>query len=130
MKFTVTMPVEIEIEYIRLDLPVRYGTDNIPADFPLRNGGIWTATVHLATGQILGWPGGAGSVEMKVCDEGNYYLLDGDKEEVAKIEQNYVPHGVVPGEYGDYVGLQINAQGVITNWPKRPSVSAFFREER
>lgn len=28
--------------------------------------------------------------------------------------------------YGDYVELEIDENGIITNWPKRPDISAFF----
>jgi hypothetical protein len=45
------------------------------------------------------------------------------------IEQNYVPHGLIPGEYGDYVSLKINEQGIITNWPKHPDIREFIKGE-
>lgn len=62
---------------------------------------------------------------MKVCDEGVYELRNSEGR-VAILEREYVPHGVIPGKYRDYVSLKINPQGVITNWPKRPTVFAFF----
>ncbi len=52
---------------------------------------------------------------MKVCDEGVYTLLSDGKEVATR--DGYVPHGVVPGEYGDYVILNIASDGKITNWP-------------
>ena len=45
---------------------------------------------------------------------------------VGSMEQEYVPHGVVPGEYGDYIHLNIDSDGTIANWPKKPNVKAFF----
>ena len=47
---------------------------------------------------------------------------------IADIVQDYVPHGVVPGEYGDYVILKID-KGRIVNWPAKPDVSEFFNQE-
>lgn len=134
MKTTVLRPTEITITHIKLTLPVRYKEEDIPNDFPLRSGDVWQAMVNIDTGVIHDWPKGkSGTLEMKVCDEGTYTLYsdlvpNGVKRftEVAKIEQDYVPHGVVPGESGDYVHLTIDANGCITNWPKKPDVSAFF----
>lgn len=130
MKVTVNKPTEIEVKSIVLELPVRYEEEDIPNDFPLRKGDMWTAKVDLDTGVIEGWPTGkTGVVRMKVCDEGVYTLLDAQGAVVAKLDQDYVPNDVVPGEYGDYVDLTIDATGQITNWPKKPDVSAFFKLE-
>ncbi len=121
---------EVEITHIKMDLPVRYQEEDIPNDFPLRKGDMWSVVVNIDTGEIANWPKGkSGRVSMKVCDEGTYTLLDKDGKEVAKIEQDYVPNDLVPGEYGDYVRLTINAGGVITNWPRDPDVNEFFKNE-
>lgn len=48
---------------------------------------------------------------------------------LATLENEYVPNGIVPGEYGDYIDLKINADGIITNWPKNPDCSKFFPED-
>lgn len=130
MKTTVTRPAEIEITHIHISLAIRYDEEDIPNDFPMRTGDMWNALVNIDTGEIEGWPTGqAGEIEyMKVCDEGTYILYCNGKE-IAKRESEYVPNGVVPGEYGDYVTLKIDENGIITNWPKRPDVSAFFGGE-
>lgn len=147
MKFTIMMPVEIQVSAVRLVLPIRYGEEDIPKDFPMRfEAGGWTnvftdrknidkydafiVVVDIDTGQIRDWPkqDGPVSVEMKVCDEGIYILYDETGKQIAKIEEDYVPHGVCPGQYGDYVDLQISATGLITNWPKKPNVQKFFDE--
>lgn len=130
MKATIKVEKEIEIDSIRVSLPVRYEEEDIPNNFPLRKGDMWCAQIDLDTGAIRGWPKGqSGELSMKVCDEGTYTLLDKCGGAVSCIEQNYVPHGVVPGKYGDYVELIINADGIITNWPKRPAVSCFFEQD-
>jgi hypothetical protein len=137
MKVTVMRPVEIEVLTVGMVLPVRYGTEDMPADFPFRVGDTWSVFVDAATGKIHDWPQeyGAFDLQMKVVDEGVYTLF-GDClpdtmtpiEEVAVIE-GYVPNGVVPGMWGDYVDLKIAADGTITNWPKEPDFSAFFPSE-
>jgi hypothetical protein len=128
MKTTIKRPVEIEISHVLIKAPVRYEEEDIPNDFPLRKGDMWTAKVNIDTGQIEGWPKGKdGYLHMKVTDSGSYSLLRPDGTEAALLE-DYVP-GVVPGESGDYIILEINTDGVITNWPKKPDVSRFFQEE-
>ena len=130
MKITVNKPVEIEVDAIRVELPVRYGTENIPGDFPLRVGDTWRGTIDIATGKIREWPEGqSGEMSMKVCDMGIYQLLSGD-EEVGCINENYVPD-CIPGRYGDYVDFEIDANGVITNWntDAKEVASSFFGEQ-
>jgi hypothetical protein len=91
---------------------------------------MWNATIEIDTGIIVGWPQGtSGEFYMKVCDEGTYTLLDYGGNEIAKIENGYVPNGILPGEYGDYLGLNIDTTGRITNWPKQPNLDAFTNKE-
>lgn len=130
MKTTVMKPVEIEIERVRVELPVRYEDEDIPYDFPLRVGESWRAEIMVGSGQILDWPEGTtASLSMKVTDGGNYYLISPSGEMVGSIEQNYVPNRLIPGNWGDYVDLKIGSDGVITNWPERPSVAEFFPQD-
>jgi len=130
MKIEIPTTRTVEVTRIRLSLPVRYDEEDIPNDFPMRKGNMWNATVEIDSRRIISWPqGSAGSVKMKVCDSGSYTLLDEDDDFVAEIKCDYVPHGIVPGEYGDYVDLQIDATGTITNWPKKPNVEAFFNRD-
>ena len=137
MKVTIQVPKEIEVSHIIIDVPVEYGEEDIPNDFPLRvklpqthprlTADRWVAAVNIDTGKIEGWPATAGARElyMKVNDAGIYTLcVDGGARVSRKHE--YVPHGVVPGEDGDYIHLKIAADGTITNWPKKPDVSVFF----
>lgn len=126
MKIKVKREVEIDIKSVIIDIPVRYGEEDIPNDFLLREGDRWKATIDIETGQIHDWPQGkTGSFDMKVCDEGTYTLIDQEGNEVAKIDEDYVPNGLVPGSYGDYVELNINEYGIVTNWPAHPSFDEF-----
>ena len=143
MKVTIKVPKEIEVTHILIDVPVEYGEEDIPNDFPLRlqmpplqrttalgkplTNDRWKARVNIDTGKIEGWPADAGAQElyMKVNDAGTYTLLDGVLM-LKALDREYVPNGVVPGEWGDYIDLKIAADGTITNWPKKPDLSAFF----
>jgi hypothetical protein len=132
MKFTVNKYIEqeIEIKSILLVLPVRYEDEDMPNVFPFRNGKTWRVEVDFDSGKIKDWPGPEFDLHMKVVDQGSYYLLDEGGNEVAKIEQDYVPNKVVPGSYGDYVELKILKDGTISNWPKNPNIDEFcYRSE-
>lgn len=125
MKFKIWKQVEIEVVFVEVHLPVRYGEEDIPNDFPLRTGDMWNAVIEMSTGKILDWPiGQEGSLSLKVCDEGVYVLFDAEQQELAR-KQDYVP-SCVPGRYGDYVELEINEHGYVTNWPKSPDIDEFF----
>lgn len=118
----------VNVTHVRVSLPVRYEEEDIPNDAPMRSRDMWNATIELDTGYVLDWPKGKSlDLRMKVCDSGIYTLLDEDGRVVAEI-QDYVPHCVIPGEYGDYVELDIDSEGVIQNWTSNPDVSDFFPE--
>ena len=53
---------------------------------------------------------------MKVCDEGRYEVRDTNGNALLVIENDYVPHSLIPGEYGDYVVLDISSTGEILNF--------------
>lgn len=106
---------DIEVDAIEITVPVRYGTEDIPDDFPLRAGDQWKGTVDLNTRKIREWPEGeSGDLSMKVCDMGTYRLLSGANE-VACREEDYVPD-CIPGSYGDYIELEIQQDGTVSNW--------------
>lgn len=136
MKATVKVEKEVEIKTVLIDIaPIHIGDsddDDMPTDFPLLNDtkDAWIARVDIDTGVIENWPhGDARIMHVKVCDSGTYRLFDADGNEVGAIVNNYVPHGVVPGSYGDYVDLNIDKTGTITNWPNKPDVSEFYSDD-
>lgn len=131
MKAKIPTTIEVNITHVLVNLPVRYDEEDIPNDFPLREGKMWNAKIEIDTGKIEGWPQGrTGEFYMKVVDMGSYYLLDENGAPVARIVANYVPHGVIPGESGDYVDFKIDGHGVITNWPKRPDIREFLKQDK
>lgn len=129
MKVTVKKPVTINIKTIRIIVAVRYGDEDMPFDFPFRNDDTWDISVDVDTGKIMDWPQGVEyDLHMKVCDCGSYWLYDENGEQVGANGEDYAPNTIVPGSYGDYIEMKIAADGTITNWPKKPRVSAFFRD--
>ncbi len=126
MKTEVWKKVEVEVCFVRVFVPVRYEEEDMPNDFPFRKGDMWDITIDIDTGKIVDWPGPAAHVEMKVTDGGSYYLLGPDKSVVKAIEQDYVPHGVAPGSYGDYIEMDIEEDGTITGY--RPNLDDFFQD--
>lgn len=96
-------------------IPCREGTS---ADNDNLGGGNWCPTIDLDTGKIECWPEGTtASIHYKVCDDGDYELLDAERNVVAAID-GYVPSLMCPeGEgFGDYVIMEIGADGTISKW--------------
>lgn len=129
MKLQVLKPVEIEVDAIRCSLAVNYEEEEIPNDFPGRNGETLDITFDLNTRAVRGWAGGARHMHLTVKDQGTYELLAGD-EVIATRADNYVPD-CLPQEYGDVVLMDIAADGTIANWtPREIDVAlAFFPGE-
>jgi hypothetical protein len=130
MKAIIKVEKEVEIKYVKVQVPVRYEEEDIPNNFPLRNGNMWNAKIDIDNGIIIDWPKGKkGNIQMKICDEGSYYLLDENDNMILKIEQDYVPNKLLPGSYGDYLELHIKENGVISNWYSIPSINDFIFED-
>jgi len=130
MRVKILKPVEVNIRTVHISVPVRYGEEDIPNDAPRRNGDWWRAEVEVDSGQVRHWtPGAKLNLHMKVCDEGIYTLYDENNHMVTSLE-DYVPHSLIPGSYGDYIKLNIDITGKITNWPKNPSLEDFDLEIR
>ena len=128
MKANVTIQKQVEIDAVELHVPVLHGDEDMPSDYPFRKGDMWGPQIEIDTGRIVGWPENikANKLYIKVRDNGLYILLDESWNIIASISDDYVPNGVIPGEYGDYIEMDIDENGVILNWPDNPDVSAFF----
>lgn len=133
MEITIQRPVKVQAKAIRIDVPVRYGTEDIPEDFPFRKDDQWTVEVDIDTGKIKDWPGLPEVTEfhMKVTDAGVYTLLgeDGKHLEGSKVIEDYVP-SCIPNKYSDYLEFSITKDGVIKEWKEDCSADlvaeAFF----
>lgn len=120
--------VEIEVKYLKMRLPVKYEEEEMPYDFPGRSRDMWECLIDVDRGVIIGWTATEDvDLHLTVKDEGHYQLLDPKREVLGEVCQDYVPHGVVPGKYGDVVCLEIDASGKVKNWPKSISVDQFFQ---
>lgn len=137
MKVVINSSQEIVVKYVKVELPIRYGEEDMPKDFPLReevstdknNNDWWKATIEVDTGKILEWPQGQiGEFYLKVVDEGFYYLLNENQKIIASIEQDYVPNRLLPPTdgYGDYINFKIDENGIITNWYTYPVITDFI----
>lgn len=121
MKLSVLRPVEVDVDAIRVSVPIRYDEDL--EELGENSLGMFvtdrTLRVELELdGQVRDWPGGAAYIHTKVVDQGTYELLSGSVV-VATISEDYVP-SCLPGEHhGDYLILDIAEDGTITNWSDR-----------
>jgi hypothetical protein len=128
MTFDPTAAVRIQI-----NAEMRYWEDarvNGVADedgtlVPGRHGNDGRITIDLETGTILDWPGGTtADIHYKVCDAGQYWLLDATGRRIARYRGHYVPneflcHG--DNGYGDYIIFKVNGVGKIEQY-SRPSI--------
>jgi len=117
-----------DAKYIEVSAEVRYWEDatiNGEEDTngtltPFKRANVWSPVIRLLDGQVIDWPQGTvADIHFKVCDAGEYWLLDADKNRIAKWGGYYVPDDFLcPGDqgYGDYIILKISAEGVIQKW--------------
>lgn len=116
MELDVLVEQTINIAAIKVVVPINYGEEDIPNDFPLRHGDIWIATIDIEPGKIRDWPAGVGEQKMFMkVDGGSYYLIGQDCRHLLAIEGNYVPC-CIPGDSGDYIDFKISADGSVENW--------------
>ncbi|SEG16403.1 hypothetical protein [Marinobacterium lutimaris] len=117
-------------KFIEVSAAVRYWDDalvNGKEDtdgslIPFTNGDLWEPVIDLEAGKIQSWPQGTeADIHYKVCDAGEYWLLDADKKRIAKWLSDYVPnkylcHG--DNGYGDYIILKVTEDGNIEDFEK------------
>ena len=116
--------------YIKVEAGVRYWDDavinGVPDESgnltPFRVGGMWNPTIRLEDGLMMNWPQGTtADIHFKVCDAGEYYLLDEDQKPIAKWGGYYVPNDFLchgDNGYGDYIIFKVSADGLIEKWTK------------
>lgn len=128
IELEVTMPVRLAAHYIEIAAGVCYwedsafnGVEDIDGTLvPFKKGNDWCPIIELDSGKFVDWPAGTDAfIYYKVCDQGNYWLLDENKKRIAKWKGVYVPDDILCiGEngYGDYIIMSVNNQGGIENW--------------
>lgn len=113
--------------FIEVDAGVRYwedaslnGVDDLDGKIPCRQGDRWRPVIELATGRILNWSIGLeAKIHYKLCDDGEYWLLDGELTRVAKWSGGYVPDDILcvnTNGYGDYIIFNVSDEGLICDW--------------
>lgn len=131
MKCTVPITTEVDFTILELGVPVNYGTEDIPEDFPGRRGDMLYMSIDIDKGVVFDWPQGqTANLYMKVVDGGCYTVrgltTNGEPYNLF-LEHEYVPRCLGRGGYGDYLVLKINGGGKIENW--QFDIDEFLREE-
>lgn len=134
MEIEVQQKVKMAVRYLKVRAGVRYwedGTVNGVEDadgsrIPCRDdkpndslgGGNWCPIIDMKTGKIENWPQGTtADIHYKVCDDGEYELLDPDGSSLRKIDGYVIGMMCPEGEgYGDYIIMKIAEDGTIENW--------------
>lgn len=130
MKAKIKVEKEVELKTLHVSAGARYwedstvdGKEDTNGDLiPCRDGDYWKPIIDIDSGKILNWKEGTtASLHYKVCDDGEYVVLDADDNEVMKKE-GYVPATMCPDEdgFGDYIIMRINEHGVIADWKFDP----------
>lgn len=127
MKIKIPCTKEVEVVAIEFEVPIN---DDLEPAFPTkvellhrRGERYWRDIIDLSTSQLRKWPKNTPyDFYDKICDSGTYRLLDAENNFLKEI-QDYVPNEVIPGEYGDYMDLQIDENGIIKNWPKEDKIN-------
>lgn len=117
-------------KYIAVQAGVRYWEDAVingdedteGNKVPFRDGRFWRPVIRLEDGTITDWPiGMTADIYYKVCDDGEYWLLNEDGDRVAKWKCYYVPNDFLcHGDegFGDYIIFKVQANGMIAGWHK------------
>lgn len=138
MKVTIKVEKEVDIKYCQLKVEPRYwedstvdGVEDVDGDLiPCREGDLWCPLINIETGEIINWSRGTtANIHYKVCDAGSYYLQDENYKTLLSIEDDYVPNSLIPGEYGDYIVMNVDINGNIKEWKASPNLEDFLNEE-
>lgn len=127
MKIELTVKKEFEVKTLLVEANVRYwedasvnGVDDEDGDLiPCKVGETWKPIIELETGMILNWQKGKeANIHYKVCDAGEYWLQDENREKIVKAKGYYVPDflAIDDSGFGDYIIMKVNKEGLINNW--------------
>lgn len=136
MKAKIKIEKEVEITTLLIDAGVRCwedarvnGVEDEQGDLiPCKDGNRWKPKIDIERGVITNWKKGVtASVHYKICDDGIYYLADSDGNILLK-KDGYVPNilDIKSDSYGDYIILNIDENGKISNWNNNPNIEDFF----
>jgi hypothetical protein len=92
---------------------------------PFRKGDDWCPIIDLDAGKFIDWPEDiAAKTYYKVCDAGEYWLLNAERERILKWNGDYVPNNFLcfgDNGYGDYIIINTKSDGSIINY-KKPEI--------
>lgn len=130
MKVTVYKPVELEIHTVRIEVELHDDvSENLPKHL-FNDDGELDLLIEVDTGKVVSWQGNEPvSIHDNIRNNGVYTLFDKCGDEVARLDNYYIPHDLIPGKRGEYIHIDISADGVITNWPDVPNVYEFFNSD-
>ena len=112
MNITILKPTTVSVKFLEITVDVEYGDEDIPYDFPGRSGTKATWMIDIDEKRILDYENEENvSLDMKV-DGGIYTLIDENGEDVVKMTNRYVPHGL--GAYGDWLAFDIDKEGFLS----------------
>ena len=128
MIFSAPVTTELEVEYIKIDIPIRY-TEDISENLPGFDGDRWSAIISLIDGAIKNWPenfGSAVEVSQRVTDGGNWTLLDKQFKSIAT--QSWDIPEFFPRDSPVYIDIRITKEGIIEHWkqPTQKDLVDFF----
>lgn len=127
MEIETTQKIEIELNHLLVQAHVRYWEDatvNGVEDedgnlIPCRNGEMWEPVIDIETGVITNWEKGKeADIHYKVCDAGEYFLIDSNGKKVVKAKGYYVPDFLAINDdgFGDYIIMTVDINGKIKDW--------------
>ncbi len=118
------LKVEAQVRYWK-DATINGENDEDGDNVPFKSGDLWVPVIEIENGVVIDWPKGVvAGIHFKVCDAGEYFLLDEDKNKIAKSNIYYVPNEFLcHGDegFGDYIILDIDGSGKIHNY-RKPSI--------
>ena len=134
MKFAKTKKVTFnyEVKYVGVTVDLKYEDElhqeGVPYKLP--SGSLWSAVIDIDEKKFLNWPvKKPWKFEFKPRDSGTYILYTPELLEVARLDQEYVPNSLLPGEYGDYLEFDVDENGYILNWLKNPNFDDFKQKD-
>lgn len=130
MEVEVLKLTKVEIHSVRIEVELH---DDVSENSPkhlFNDDGELDLLIEVDTGKVVSWQGNEPvSIHDNIRNNGVYTLFDKCGDEVARLDNYYVPYDLIPGKKGEYIHLDISADGVITNWPDVPNVYEFFNSD-
>ncbi len=130
MEVEVLKLTKVEIHSVRIEVELHDDvSENLPKHL-FNDDGELDLLIEVDTGKVVSWQGNEPvSIHDNIRNNGVYTLFDKCGDEVARLDNYYIPHDLIPGKRGEYIHIDISADGVITNWPDVPNVYEFFNSD-